>query len=333
LRVWDSDTQVPGQLGWDPSASVCSPWYGLLEKAGVLSFSKNGDCANPASLGGGVFTLLLADTWYPNWWQALILGMVQGITEFLPISSTAHLRVFPALVGWPDAGASFTAVIQLGSLGAVLIYFASDLRQLILGSWKAWRERDFQQEPWRLSVGILVGTVPIVVAGWAIKAIWGSPPRQLWVIAVAAIGLALLLGWAEQAGKRQRDLHSLGIGDWIWVGLAQALSLIPGVSRSGSTLTAGLFLHLQRSAAARYSFLLGIPALFLAGVVEFISEFEAEALLPQGLGTLSAFVFSYLSIDWLIQFLQRSSTWLFIVYRIGFGLFIFLGLALGFLKP
>jgi undecaprenyl-diphosphatase len=183
---------------------------------------------------GGVFTLLLADTWYPDWWQALILGMVQGITEFLPISSTAHLRVFPALVGWPDAGASFTAVIQLGSLGAVLIYFASDLRQLILGSWKAWRERDFQQEPWRLSVGILVGTVPIVVAGWAIKAIWGSPPRQLWVIATAAIGLALLLGWAEQTGKRQRDLHSLGIGDGIWVGLAQALSLIPGVSRSGS---------------------------------------------------------------------------------------------------
>ncbi|MFS8780509.1 undecaprenyl-diphosphate phosphatase [Synechococcus sp. W55.1] len=277
--------------------------------------------------------MLLADTWYPNWWQALILGMVQGITEFLPISSTAHLRVFPALVGWPDAGASFTAVIQLGSLGAVLIYFASDLRQLILGSWKAWRERDFQQEPWRLSVGILVGTVPIVVAGWAIKAIWGSPPRQLWVIATAAIGLALLLGWAEQTGKRQRDLHSLGIGDGIWVGLAQALSLIPGVSRSGSTLTAGLFLHLQRPAAARYSFLLGIPALFLAGVEELISEFRAEALLSQGLGTLSAFVFSYLSIDWLIQFLQRSSTWLFIVYRIGFGLFIFLGLALGFLKP
>ncbi|MFS8820155.1 undecaprenyl-diphosphate phosphatase [Synechococcus sp. W60.1] len=277
--------------------------------------------------------MLLADTWYPNWWQALILGMVQGITEFLPISSTAHLRVFPALVGWPDAGASFTAVIQLGSLGAVLIYFASDLRQLLLGSWKAWRERDFQQEPWRLSVGILVGTVPIVVVGWAIKAIWGSPPRQLWVIATAAIGLALLLGWAEQTGKRQRDLHSLGIGDGIWVGLAQALSLIPGVSRSGSTLTAGLFLHLQRPAAARYSFLLGIPALFLAGVEELISEFRAEALLSQGLGTLSAFVFSYLSIDWLIQFLQRSSTWLFIVYRIGFGLFIFLGLALGFLKP
>ncbi|MFS8805426.1 undecaprenyl-diphosphate phosphatase [Synechococcus sp. R55.6] len=277
--------------------------------------------------------MLLADTWYPNWWQALILGMVQGITEFLPISSTAHLRVFPALVGWPDAGASFTAVIQLGSLGAVLIYFASDLRQLLLGSWKAWRERDFQQEPWRLLVGILVGTVPIVVAGWAIKAIWGSPPRQLWVIATAAIGLALLLGWAEQTGKRQRDLHSLGIWDGIWVGLAQALSLIPGVSRSGSTLTAGLLLNLQRSAAARYSFLLGIPALFLAGVEELISEFRAEALLSQGLGTLSAFVFSYLSIDWLIQFLQRSSTWLFIVYRIGFGLFIILGLALGFLRP
>jgi undecaprenyl-diphosphatase len=277
--------------------------------------------------------LLFADIWYPNWWQALILGVVQGLTEFIPISSTAHLRVFPALVGWPDAGASFTAVIQLGSLAAVLIYFASDLRQLTLSAWQAWQKRDFHQESWRLLVGILVGTLPIVVVGLAVKVIWGSPPRQLWVIAGAAIGLALLLGWAEQTGKRQRDIHSLGIWDGIWVGLAQALSLIPGVSRSGSTITAGLFLNLQRSVAARYSFLLGIPALFLAGVLEFVSDFEVEALLPQGLGTLSAFVFSYLSIDWLIKFLQRSSTWLFIFYRIGFGLFIILGLALGFLRP
>ncbi|MGQ9838255.1 MAG: undecaprenyl-diphosphate phosphatase [Cyanobacteriota bacterium] len=277
--------------------------------------------------------MLLADIWYPNWWQALILGMVQGLTEFIPISSTAHLRVFPALVGWPDAGASFTAVIQLGSLLAVLIYFASELRQLLLGSWHAWQKRDFHHESWRLLIGILIGTLPIVVVGLAIKLIWGSPPRQLWVIAGAAIGLALLLGWAEQTGRRQRDVHSLGIWDGIWVGLAQALALIPGVSRSGATLTAGLFLNLQRPVAARYSFLLGIPALFLAGVLEFVSNFEGEALLPQGLGTLSAFVFSYLSIDWLIKFLQRSSTWLFIFYRLGFGLFIVLGLALGFLRP
>ncbi|MEN9230431.1 MAG: undecaprenyl-diphosphate phosphatase [Thermostichus sp. DG02_5_bins_236] len=280
-----------------------------------------------------MFSLLFADIWYPNWWQALILGMVQGLTEFIPISSTAHLRVFPALVGWPDAGASFTAVIQLGSLVAVLLYFAADLQHLILGSWNAWQKRDFQQESWRLWVGILVGTLPIVVVGLAVKLIWGSPPRQLWVIAGAAIGLALLLGWAEQKGKRQRDVHSLGIWDGIWVGLAQTLALIPGVSRSGSTITAGLFLNLQRSVAARYSFLLGIPALFLAGVLEFVSDFQVEALLPQGLGTLSAFIFSYLSIDWLIKFLQRSSTWLFIFYRIGFGLFIVLGLTLGFLRP
>ncbi|MCJ2541731.1 undecaprenyl-diphosphate phosphatase [Synechococcus bigranulatus str. 'Rupite'] len=277
--------------------------------------------------------MLLADIWYPNWWQALILGMVQGLTEFIPISSTAHLRVFPALVGWPDAGASFTAVIQLGSLLAVLIYFASDLRQLLLASWNAWQKRDFHQEAWRLLVGILVGTLPIVVVGLAIKVIWGSPPRQLWVIAAAAIGLALLLGWAEQTGKRERDVHSLGIWDGIWVGLAQTLALIPGVSRSGATITAGLFLNLQRSVAARYSFLLGIPALFLAGGLEFISDFEVEALLSQAVGTVSAFVFSYLSIDWLLQFLQRSSTWLFIFYRIGFGLFIVLGLTLGFLRP
>ncbi len=277
--------------------------------------------------------LLLADSWYPNWWQALLLGMVQGLTEFIPISSTAHLRVFPALMGWPDAGASFSAVIQLGSLMAVLIYFASDWQHLLHNAWKAWQKRDFQQEAWRLLVGILVGTVPIVVVGLAVKLIWGSPPRQLWVIAVATMGLALVLGWAERTGKRERDLHSLGIWDGIWVGLAQTLALIPGVSRSGSTLTAGLLLNLQRAAAARYSFLLGIPALLLAGVGEFVSDFEMEALLPQGLGTLSAFIFSYLSIDWLLKFLQRSSTWVFIVYRLGFGMFILLGLLLGFLRP
>lgn len=269
----------------------------------------------------------------PTLWQAFILGLVQGVTEFLPISSTAHLRILPALAGWPDAGASFSAVIQLGSLVALLIYFAQDLYSLSLRSWQAIRERRFDSEEFTLVMGILVGTLPIVIVGLGIKLIWDSPPRQLTVVAITSIGLALLLAWAERRGKRQRQITDLGIGDGLWVGLAQASALIPGVSRSGATITAGLFLNQTRETAARYSFLLGIPALFLAGLVEFVSDFEISALGAQAVGTISAFVFSYLSIDWLLKFLQRSSTWVFVIYRVVLGILIFVGLGLGWLIP
>ncbi len=269
----------------------------------------------------------------PTWWQALILGMVQGLTEFLPISSTAHLRLVPAILGWSDAGASFSAVIQLGSLVAVLIYFASDLKALVRDSWTAIQARDFQSDTAKIVTGILVGTLPIVMAGLTIKFIWGSPPRQLIVIAITSIGLALLLAAAERWGHRERDWSSLGVYDGIWVGIAQALALIPGVSRSGATITAGLLLNLKRETAARYAFLLGVPALALAGFVEFVSDFEVAGLWPQFLGTLSAFIFSYLSIDWLLKFLQRSSTWIFVAYRIGLGVAIMVGLAFGVLQP
>ncbi len=269
----------------------------------------------------------------PNWWQALILGMVQGLTEFLPISSTAHLRLVPAVLGWEDAGASFSAVIQLGSLIAVFLYFAKDLRTLLQDAWKALQHQEYDSEAFKLLVGIMVGTLPIVIEGIAIKFIWGSPPRQLTVIALASIGLALLLAWAEKVGQRHRGWMDLTIGDGIWVGIAQGFALIPGVSRSGATITAGLFLNLSRETAARFAFLLGIPALLLAGVVELVSDFELAGLWPQLLGTLSAFLFSYLSIDWLLKFLQRSSTAVFIGYRVALGVAIFLGLATGVLRP
>lgn len=269
----------------------------------------------------------------PTLWQAFILGLVQGVTEFLPISSTAHLRILPALVGWPDAGASFSAVIQLGSLVALLIYFAQDLYDLARRSRQAIRDRQFDSEEFKLVVGILVGTLPILIMGLGIKIIWDSPPRQLTVIGITSIGLALLLALAERWGKRRREIADLGLMDGLWVGLAQALALIPGVSRSGATITAGLFLHQTRETAARYSFLLGIPALFLAGLVEFVSDFEFSALGSQLVGTISAFVFSYLSIDWLLKFLQRSSTWVFVIYRVLLGILILMGLGWGWLTP
>jgi undecaprenyl-diphosphatase len=269
---------------------------------------------------------------FPNGWQAFVLGMVQGLTEFLPISSTAHLRIVPALLGWPDPGASFSAVIQLGSLLAILIYFAKDLSLLLQAGWKAISQGQQDTEEVKILTGILVGSLPIIIAGGAIKVIWESPPRDLTVIALASIGLALGLASAERWGKRQRDWSTLTVQDGIWIGVAQALALIPGVSRSGATITAGLFLALNRETAARFAFLLGIPALALAGLVEFVSDFEWSGLGIQGIGTLAAFVFSYGSIDWLLKFLQQSSTQVFILYRIGLGIFILLGVKFDFLQ-
>ncbi len=262
----------------------------------------------------------------PTDWQAILMGFVQGITEFLPISSTAHLRIFTALMGWPDFGVSFSAVIQVGSLIAVFAYFANDLLTVSYGAWRAWQAKDFQEPTFRTAIGVVIGTVPILIVGALIKLVFGSPPRQLSIIALALIVLAVILGIAEKVGSRKRRLADIQIRDGIWIGLAQVLALVPGVSRSGSTITAGLFLGLERAAAARYSFLLGIPALAIAGLVEFISDFEAEALWPQFLGTLSAFIFSYLSIDWLMKFLQKGNTWGFIIYRIILGTVLLWGL-------
>nr|WP_216634788.1 undecaprenyl-diphosphate phosphatase [Gloeomargarita lithophora] len=277
---------------------------------------------------GGVWPVLLASTpAIPTWWQAIILGFIQGATEFLPISSIAHLRIIPAFLGWPDFGVSFSAVIQLGSLVALLGYFRRDLRQVGQGFVQAVRKRQWQSLPVRLVIGIGAGSLPILVAGVLIKFTVGSPPRGLPVIAAALIGLGLLLAWAERVGSRSRGMEDIRIRDGIGVGFTQALALIPGVSRSGATLTGGLLLGLERPAAARFSFLLGIPALFLAGIVELVTEIEltTESLVSVFWGTLSALIFSYWAIDFLLKFLQRHSTQVFIIYRIVLGMIILIG--------
>jgi len=176
----------------------------------------------------------------PSWWQAILLGFIQGATEFLPISSIAHLRIIPTFLGWPDFGVSFSAVIQLGSLGALLWYFRQDMRHVGQGCRQAVRKRQWQSESARLLVVLVVGTLPLVLAGWLVKATVGSPPRGLPVIATALIGLGLLLEWAERVGSRRRGMADICVWDGFWVGCAQMLALIPGVSRSGATLTAGL---------------------------------------------------------------------------------------------
>jgi undecaprenyl-diphosphatase len=278
-----------------------------------------------------------------EYWQAFVLGIVQGLTEFLPISSSAHLKVVPAMFGWKDAGVSFDAVIQLGSIVAVVSYFWKDLSQIVLGSIAAIRSKQYKSHDFKLAVAIALGTLPIVIGGLVIKVFVkdydNSPLRSLTAIAIASIVMSILLALAEIIGqnatKEKRLFPRLRVIDGILMGLAQTLALIPGVSRSGSTLTAGLFMGLDRVAATRFSFLLGIPAITLAGLVEFISIIKKGFDVGAGqlaVGLLSSVIFSYLAIAWLLKFFQNHTTWVFVGYRLVFGALLLLGLGLGWLK-
>ena len=260
-------------------------------------------------------------------WRNLVLGIVQGLTEFLPISSTAHLKVVPVLLGWGDPGVSVTAAIQLGSIAAVITYFRSDLLQVLKGIGKAFRHGQWREPEARLGVAMLVGTIPILLVGLLIKLFWSegyetSPLRSVPYIAMVSIVMALLLALAERLGPRQKKVADVSVRDGLIVGLAQMLALIPGVSRSGSTLTASLFDGWQRDDAARFSFLLGVPAISIAGIVELNQAFAVSAETgpwPLLTGIVSAAVVSWLAIDWLLKFLQRHSTWIFVAYRLLFG--------------
>lgn len=274
-----------------------------------------------------------------NGWQAIALGIVQGLTEFLPISSTAHLKAVPVALGWGDPGVALTAVLQLGSIAAVISYFWSDLATLTRGSVRAVRDRNWQDHDFRITLGIALGTLPIIMGGLIIKIFVpdydNSPLRSMGSIAIASIVMAALLGLAEVYGTRKRQFEQLDLQDGLWMGLAQALAIIPGVSRSGSTLTAGLGIGIDRAAAARFSFLLGIPAITIAGLVELVSllrePFTTGDLGVLIWGLLAAGVSSYAAIAWLLRFLQTQSTWVFVIYRLVFGVVILGAIAAGWL--
>lgn len=265
-----------------------------------------------------------------NFFQAIFLGFVQGMTEFLPISSSAHLKVVPVALGWGDPGVTFTAVIQLGSIVAVIWYFWQDIKDVTWGMLQAMQTKKYDSNEFKMGVGIIIGTIPICIAGIAIKIFIpdfdNSPLRSLVAIAVASIVMSILLAIAEKWGKAQRDFSKLTIQDGILMGLAQTLALIPGVSRSGSTITSGLFINLERSTAARFSFLLGIPAITIAGLVELkdviSTDLTTQSLMPIIVGTISSGIFSYLAIAWLIRYLQKHKTWVFVWYRLLFGVLI-----------
>lgn len=256
--------------------------------------------------------------------EAVVLGVVQGLTEFLPISSTAHLRVVPTLVGWGDPGAAYSAVIQLGSVLAVLTYFRKDIFEIVVGALKAIKEKDYSARDFRLAGAILVGTLPICVLGLLLKKMIEGPLRSMMVIGVASIVMGCLLLLAEKVAKHERGIESITGKDGFLVGLGQAMALIPGCSRSGSTLTVAMFLNLKREDAARFSFLLGIPALILSGLLElkemFSEPMSNAATTDLAVGLLVSTIVSYAAIAWFIKYLKKHSTLVFVVYRFIFGI-------------
>jgi undecaprenyl-diphosphatase len=261
--------------------------------------------------------------------QALVLGVVQGLTEFLPVSSTAHLRLVPHLLGWPDPGAAVSAVIQLGTLIAVFAYFAADVKRLLTaGVVGVWRRDLNHSADSRMAWAILLGTVPIAVLGLGFKRFIETGARSLELIAWALIVLALLLLLAERIGRRTRGMEGLGFWQIQVIGLCQALALIPGCSRSGSTIMGGLFLGLRREEAAYFSFVLGLPAVAASGLLELRELLEGglagEGLVNLGVAVLAAAVSGYLAIGFLLRFLQRHGTYVFVVYRIVLGIGILL---------
>ena len=261
-------------------------------------------------------------------WFAAILGLLQGLTEFLPISSTAHLRIAPALMGQGDPGAAFTAVVQLGTLLAVFIYFARDLLAMASGIVRDPRGRDA-----RLALYLIVGTVPVGLAGLAFKDVIVGEARSLWVVASALIGVGVVMWIVDRNPKQERGDDSIGLRDAILIGCAQACAVIPGVSRSGATMAMALALGLRREAAARFSFLLSIPAIGAAGVFELPDAVRAlggeAALAPLLVGTVVAGVSGYASIVWLLRYLKTRSLLVLVVYRIVLGLLLFGLLAQG----
>jgi len=258
-------------------------------------------------------------------WHAFTLALVQGLTEFLPISSSAHLILVPRLSGWPDQGLAFDVAVHVGTLSAVLAYFRHELTQLAHGWFVSLRTRSLDRDA-RLAWGVLIGTVPVGLCGLLFKDVVETSLRSAEVIAIATIAFGLLLWWADARGRRVRDEHSLRLKDILIVGVAQAIALIPGTSRSGITMTAGLAIGLTRAAAARFSFLLSIPVIVLAGGLEALDLLETTTPVPWTailVGTATSAVSAYLCIHFFLRLIERLGMLPFVVYRLLLGTLLF----------
>lgn len=268
-------------------------------------------------------------------WESIVLGIVQGLTEFLPISSTAHLKIVPALMGWSDPGATYSAVIQLGTVLAVLLYFRKDLWDIAQGMWRGLRTRRPLEDPQaRLGLYILLGTFPLGVSGLLFEKSIKGNLRSLWIIGASLVVVGLIMAWADRRAARASK-REVSFRDAMVVGFAQAFALVPGVSRSGATIAAALFRGLERAEAARFSFLLSIPAISAAGLKELVELLreggDSTGLLPLVVGTLVSFGVGYAAIAGLIAFLRRRSVMVFVGYRVVLGVALFAMLGAGIL--
>lgn len=269
--------------------------------------------------------------------KAIILGIVQGLTEFLPISSTAHIRIVPALFGWEDPGAAYTAVIQIGTMLAVIIYFLKDLfkiyKSVVLNLFKGKFITDLNS---KLGWYIIIGTIPISIFGLLLENLIENEFRSLYVISFTLIFFALLLAVAEKFSKKNLDISQITLSKALIVGFAQAFALIPGASRSGVTITGGLLAGFNRETAARFSFLLSVPAVFLSGVYEFYKIFPVlttEGSISLLVATVVSFFSGILAIEFLLRYLRTHSTFVFIWYRIALAIFLLVLINLNLIQP
>ncbi|MDH7603485.1 MAG: undecaprenyl-diphosphatase UppP [Melioribacter sp.] len=281
-----------------------------------------------------------------NIFEAIILGIIQGLTEFLPISSTGHLTVAGKIMNLissdkPQLWTSFIAVIQLGTLIAVVVYFREDIMDIIKDFYQDnfIRRKNFNTQSLNSKMGwyLVIATIPVAVIGLLFKdIIEGELTKNLYVISASLILLAVILAIAEKTGKLKRDMSNIKWYDAFVIGLAQSLALIPGSSRSGTTITAGLFLGLKRETAARFSFLMSIPAIFASGMLEFyesLKYIDFNSSLNLIIATVASGIVGYLSIEFLLRYLKRNSTLIFIIYRIVIGILILLLISQGLIKP
>lgn len=265
--------------------------------------------------------------------EAIILGIVQGLTEFLPISSSGHLRIVPALFGWEDPGAAFTAVIQIGTMISILIFFWRDIVRIFRAWFRGLTDPVARMHhDSKMGWFVIIGTIPISVFGLLLQDQIETTARSLYLIGTMLIAVGLLMGVVDRYARHDRDLEATQLRDGILVGLAQALALIPGVSRSGITLTMGLGLGMNREAAARFSFLLSIPAIFLSGVYQLVDVLRNPSdleFVPTLIASAVSLVVGYASIAFLLKFLQQHSTNVFVVYRVLLGVLILALVATG----
>ena len=267
--------------------------------------------------------------------EAIVLGILQGLTEFLPISSSAHQLIVPAMLGWDDPGAAFTAVTQLGTEAAVLIYFRRDIWS-IASVWTRSLFRPVLRSTAHARMGwyLIAATIPIGILGLTFENQIENGARNLWLVGTVLILFALVLGYADRVGTHERELGQISTRDGVLIGLAQSLALIPGVSRSGATMSAGLLLGLERAAAARFSFLLAVPAVVLSGLFQLAAVLSGEEGNGDPLGyillaTVISFFVGYAAIAWLLRYLTTHSVRLFVGYRIALGAVVLLLTAAG----